>query len=637
VTSIDKFIKIATRPVRSLFQKEDDLMILNTWKCQIPKLALLLVVCLVVLGSIAGLAGFAQGTSGWTGGVQWLLGQQVPNSTVPTPASGRSGLVISYIVPPSDPSYPYLYNRSWIYDDALAVISWSMEGECQAAEDTLSTLAGLLDAGGKLGFSYNTADHWFDSTRYRTGAIAWVGYSFTFYQRLCGDSQFQSAAENIADWILTMQDPSTGSVKGGPDVDWLSTEHNIDAYFFLRDIGWLTSNTTYLEAADRIKQSLLTNHWNPSYGCFQQGIGDTEKVLDVASWGALFLLSTGQPDKADSCLDFIEANFPTTVTCDIGGVSQNISGYKPDVNTNLVWSEGSLGVAMAYQRADNQAKHDEIVTEIWKMQGPNGGIVYACPKATDFPDWESTPGTAWMVMLQSDQQAAFWDSYVALSVTKQANPSLVQDGVPLTYTIHVANTGDVPLTATITDTLPSHVIPTGVLVWTPTITAPGGIWMQQVVVTVEAGYTGRLTNKVQVTTEEGAVGTASATVCANSCPIYLPLILKNRPVPWITVTASGSRAWGQVGPPSFCSGDYKVALYAKTDIWYVQPYKDSRRNVQIKQNCTWESFTHDWDQVAAHLAPSSYYHPDEIREPNCPPPPLDPDTNPNVLVAGCYP
>jgi uncharacterized repeat protein (TIGR01451 family) len=113
------------------------------------------------------------------------------------------------------------------------------------------------------------------------------------------------------------------------------------------------------------------------------------------------------------------------------------------------------------------------------------------------------------------------------NVTKQADPSPVQDGAPLTYTIRVTNTDKVTLTATITDILPKHVTPTGVLNWTPTITGPGGIWEQQVVVTVETGYTGTLTNKILITTEEGPTGAASVTVCANYCIIYLPTIFKN--------------------------------------------------------------------------------------------------------------
>lgn len=128
---------------------------------------------------------------------------------------------------------------------------------------------------------------------------------------------------------------------------------------------------------------------------------------------------------------------------------------------------------------------------------------------------------------QNVTQATYIPPVPCLAVTKQASPSPVQDGAQLTYTIRVTNTGNVTLTATITDILPSHVTPTGILTWTPTITTPGGVWTQQVVVTVETGYSGTLTNKVQVTTEEGATGTANVTVCANSCLIYLPTIFKN--------------------------------------------------------------------------------------------------------------
>jgi uncharacterized repeat protein (TIGR01451 family) len=113
----------------------------------------------------------------------------------------------------------------------------------------------------------------------------------------------------------------------------------------------------------------------------------------------------------------------------------------------------------------------------------------------------------------------------ALKVTKQATPSLAQAGEQLTYTIRVNNTGNVDLHATITDTLPAHVTPTGVLTWTPTITAPGGVWTETVVVTVEEDYGGPLTNLVKVTTEEGATG--DACVIVNPYRVYLPLVMRN--------------------------------------------------------------------------------------------------------------
>jgi len=114
----------------------------------------------------------------------------------------------------------------------------------------------------------------------------------------------------------------------------------------------------------------------------------------------------------------------------------------------------------------------------------------------------------------------------SLAVTTQAAPGPVAAGARLTYTIRVTNTGDVHLHATVTDTLPAHVAPSGVLTWTPTIPAPGGVWVKAVVVTVEMGYTGPLTNVVDVRTQEGATGRAEASTTVICCRIYLPVVLR---------------------------------------------------------------------------------------------------------------
>jgi uncharacterized repeat protein (TIGR01451 family) len=108
---------------------------------------------------------------------------------------------------------------------------------------------------------------------------------------------------------------------------------------------------------------------------------------------------------------------------------------------------------------------------------------------------------------------------VGLIVTKRAKPTPVEAGERLTYTIRVTNTGQVGLHATITDTLPLSVTlaktsgstllpPSGPMeiTWTANITAPDGVWTEQTVVTVDEGYSGPLTNAVQVTTEEGGTG-----------------------------------------------------------------------------------------------------------------------------------
>jgi uncharacterized repeat protein (TIGR01451 family) len=114
----------------------------------------------------------------------------------------------------------------------------------------------------------------------------------------------------------------------------------------------------------------------------------------------------------------------------------------------------------------------------------------------------------------------------ALLLAKQASPNPVHAGGPVTYTIHITNTGVVNLHATVTDVLPSHITPTGTLTWTPTITAPGGTWTQVVVVTVDEDHSGPLSNTVWVTTEEGATGTGGITVTA-FYKRYLPFVLRD--------------------------------------------------------------------------------------------------------------
>jgi uncharacterized repeat protein (TIGR01451 family) len=153
---------------------------------------------------------------------------------------------------------------------------------------------------------------------------------------------------------------------------------------------------------------------------------------------------------------------------------------------------------------------------------------------------ELSDGYTGYVIVSADQPFTYTLDTCSLSITKEATPDQVQPGAQLTYAIHIINTGSLDLHATVTDTLPTHIMPGetsggtaiapgGQITWTPTITAPGGVWMETVVVTVEMDYVGPLTNVVQVTTEEGAAGEDSVTVSAIYRQIYLPLVLRAYP------------------------------------------------------------------------------------------------------------
>jgi len=125
-----------------------------------------------------------------------------------------------------------------------------------------------------------------------------------------------------------------------------------------------------------------------------------------------------------------------------------------------------------------------------------------------------------------------------LVVTKEAETPTAQSGAPLTYTIRVANTSDVTLNAIITDHLPVSVtvsqtsggtliLPSGMVVtWTAVITAPGGMWIETLVVDVDPNYVGSLINLIEVTTQEGAKGNDGVTVTAGAYQRYLPLMMR---------------------------------------------------------------------------------------------------------------
>ena len=102
----------------------------------------------------------------------------------------------------------------------------------------------------------------------------------------------------------------------------------------------------------------------------------------------------------------------------------------------------------------------------------------------------------------------------------------------------------------------------------------------------------------------------------------------------ISFEVNGDTVTGTVAPPAVCNASYKVALYAYTNHWYVQPYADERRNIEINDDCTWNAGTNQWTQLAAHLVAANLdLKPEIFSESACPPPPLDPAVDPEHVFA----
>jgi hypothetical protein len=409
--------------------------------------------------------------------IRWLKEQMVPNTIVQEPNPGRRRLIISYRIPENHPAFQYIYSRSFSYDNALAVIALTMAGAYQEAELIFTALQRIMRDDGSFWFAYNTVNSWpnegdNEGAILRTGAVCWIGYAAVFYLgvRAHEDEFFLEEdllaqdildmAEKIGEWVLARQvhDPRDlrhGLVTGGlgtyqlavdeeenkllehysrDEIAWVSMEHNIDAYYFLRDLGRLTENERYKRASEEIKKGLLTL-WRTDRGQLIRGIKGDQAVdnalpLDGASWASLFMSSIGERGKAKRCLETIERNFRSQ--------SKGILGYRPyyaepvfeegEVNAyfypddpdkrwrdmEMVWGEGSLGVAAAYIKSDQAEKAMEIVEAMLPLS-VEGGMRYGTVEIPyQFSIDPSVASTAWFVMVvemlkKPELNASFWD------------------------------------------------------------------------------------------------------------------------------------------------------------------------------------------------------------------------------------
>lgn len=392
----------------------------------------------------------------------WLRGQVAPNRAVPDPNPARRRLVVSYDVSPEQ--FPQGYHRSYIYDDALAVLAFFVTGEQDAAALTLHELGRLLRSDGSLWFSYNTADSWPDeqdheSAMVRAGAVSWVGYAFTFYLSHappCAPADagctrerafFRESASKLGNYLLSIQvddsaDRRSGLIRLGygtlelayraesdeiaeiylEEPAWgISTENNISAWFFLRQLARLTGEDRWSQAAERIRLGLLRSAWNDELGQFNRGFRpggapDPVKALDCASWGALFLEAAGETEKAKRALAVIDTyyaarqgeargyrpydDFPVFKRAEVGAFFYPEEPGKQWRDLPLVWSEGTLGVALAHLRLGDSERAREIVAGLQPLQVEGSGLRYASLEVPyQMADAPSVAASAWLVLV----------------------------------------------------------------------------------------------------------------------------------------------------------------------------------------------------------------------------------------------
>ena len=251
--------------------------------------------------------------------------------------------------------------KSWLYDQALALIALTREGSWQAstpmnvaaraAEKLVDFITAVQKADG----------HWARGWNPRTGQElvddGWVGDQGWWVMALCiyakksGHASAMSSAQRGADWLVPQISPD-GKVTA-------STEGNVDVW-------WALMSTARFSAADKIKNYLLDDStvWDPNLRYWWRGFNDPVIAMDAATWSSFFARhpAVNHTARAYAALSFVRK---TLVTSSQDGSQCGFDGMGPV----SIWNEGTAQYVAAGGQ-DAQAFLDGLVSR----QRPDGSL-----------------------------------------------------------------------------------------------------------------------------------------------------------------------------------------------------------------------------------------------------------------------
>jgi len=144
------------------------------------------------------------------------------------------------------------------------------------------------------------------------GPNIWLGIAIIQHSRKTGEMQYMPIAEEIAENIIKLQKADSDcGIRGGPQMSWYSTEHNLDAYAFFKMLAEVTNKEKYSQAAEVTLGWLVRNTYGKDDLPIKRGKGDSTIATDTYAWsiaaiGPERLKELGMdPDKI---MEFVEEN-----------------------------------------------------------------------------------------------------------------------------------------------------------------------------------------------------------------------------------------------------------------------------------------------------------------------------------------
>lgn len=401
---------------------------------------------------------------------KWIKAQSVDSKQLDNiKFKSEDGMVIRnyrFINFNQDEKYLGRYGRVTLYGSSTIAKYLILKGDQQSAKKILDVWCNLLDEYGGVPRSANVVGDTYISPDVRTGDMAYFLGALVLYKAETANDEYDEIIRKLLhNYFKKLQDSQTGLVRGGyssasngytdsgsiKHVSWASAEHNFDLFQSLVLLSRLVSagdKASVTEMYTRIGKGLDTYMWNKETNTFNRGYrfengSDQAKALDCSSWGALYLLKQAAlaveskdydsenfyMRRAATSLDFIDKNFKAKWCYTAqDGKHGCITGYKPyagkiddvqddsthvpidwDKITDMVWSEGTLGVAIAHYQMwcqkslgidlKNCERFYDLLDQMEELQslGQTGGLLYTSKRIEGhFTQGEELASLAWL-------------------------------------------------------------------------------------------------------------------------------------------------------------------------------------------------------------------------------------------------
>ena len=275
---------------------------------------------------------------------RWLKTHQVHNT----------GLVTSF------EGDKFLENWAFTYDQSLSAQVFTLFGDYERARKILDFYKHRAEkVNGGFVNAYEAGRGNVNEYVVHCGPNIWLGIAVLQYTNKSQDTQYLDLAQSIADWAIAIQkqDKEFG-IRGGPQVSWFSTEHNLDAYALFNMLHITTGQRRYQLAAQRSLKWLRTHAYNGAEPPINRGKGDATIATDTFSWsicslGPQVLLQDGMdPEQIikyaeDNCAVTVQYQRPEGETVSIRGF--DFSKYTHLPRGGIVSPEWTAQMIVAYQ------------------------------------------------------------------------------------------------------------------------------------------------------------------------------------------------------------------------------------------------------------------------------------------------